>query len=144
MTQQLSQQTQRQHPDIMMSSQHYNKQSYYATNNMNVSAAPPTSGFGMTGMGNQAFTQSVNDAYRYANVHQQQQPSHQRQFQDYAKPANPPLKMLVPSDMVGAIIGAFTLCIMIKGKFVICRFDSQNLTVIDVHERDVGCISFSS
>ena len=75
---------------------------------MNVSAAPPTSGFGMTGMGNQAFTQSVNDAYRYANVHQQQQ-THQRQHQDYAKPANPPLKMLVPSDMVGAIIGAVGL-----------------------------------
>ena len=76
---------------------------------MNVSAAPPTSGFGMAAMGNQAFTQSVNDAYRYANVHQQQQQSHQRQFQDYAKPANPPLKMLVPSDMVGAIIGASAL-----------------------------------
>ena len=92
----------------------------------------------MGAVGNHAY-QSVNDAYRFPNAHQppQRQP-------EFVKPANPPLKMLVPSDMVGAIIGAFTLCNMIKGKFMICRFDSQNFTVIDVHEKDVGCVSFSS
>ena len=76
-------------------SQHYNKPSFYASNNMNV--APPTSG---VGMGNHAYShQPVNDAYRFQNMQQQRQ-------QDYVKPANPPLKMLVPSEMVGAIIGA--------------------------------------
>ena len=55
----------------------------------------------MGAVGNHAY-QSVNDAYRFPNAHQppQRQP-------EFVKPANPPLKMLVPSEMVGAIIGSF-------------------------------------
>ena len=66
-------------------------------------ATSQTGGIAMSGMGNHAFPhQTVSDAFRYpTNVHHHQQ----QQQQDYVKPANPPLKMLVPSDMVGAIIG---------------------------------------
>ena len=70
-----------------------------------MNAASQGSGVGIGGMPNHgAFPhQNVSEAYRYANLHLQQQ---QRQQQDFMKPANPPLKMLVPSEMVGAIIGA--------------------------------------
>ena len=87
-----------------MSQQHYTKSSYYANNKL---AASQTGGIAMSGMGNHhAFPhhQTVSDAFRYpTNVHHHHH--QQQQQQDYVKPANPPLKMLVPSDMVGAIIG---------------------------------------
>jgi len=80
-------------------------------------------GVSLGGMANHgAFShQNVPDAYRYANLHVQQH----RLQQDFTKPANPPLKMLVPSEMVGAIIG--------RGGATIREITKASRARVDVH-----------